>query len=147
MKKSFVSKFKKFLAFLLIASIVISVSYLFVFKVSFLPFGYDIIDVQKDRISLQSFNVVGMEKDITIVPFSEKDTWKIGEIESAVKRLKEFLWLIYFAVTISLFLFFYKIRNGIKVWKAFLECNTIFAILLPLPIVIRTVNRIRDLIS
>ncbi|GAA0339492.1 hypothetical protein GCM10008967_32280 [Bacillus carboniphilus] len=147
MKMSFVPKFKKFLAFFLITIIVISVSYLFVFKVSFLPLGYDSVDVQKDRISLQSYNVVGMEKDITTVTFSEKDTWKIGEIEKAIKRLKEFLWLLYFAITISLFFFFYKIRNGIKLWKATLESNIIFAFLIPLPAVISSVNQIQDLIS
>ncbi|QUG41746.1 hypothetical protein KD050_00100 [Psychrobacillus sp. INOP01] len=147
MNNDFMSKVKKFLAFLLIASILFCVSYLFVYKFSFLPNGFDIEAVQKDNVSLKSFNFLGVEKDIITLSFSGNDTWRIDEIEYAVNRQKEFLWLLFSFVTVSGFLLIYKVLNGLKLWKAFLESNIIFAVLLPLLPVINSLNRIFDLIS
>ncbi|KAB2328696.1 hypothetical protein F7731_24570 [Cytobacillus depressus] len=145
MNKTLRTKFMKYLAFLLIGSIVAGVSYLIVYKVSFLPKGYDIVALQKDSISLKSFNVLGIEKTITTVSFSEKDTWKIDAINYEVNRQKEFLWLLFLLVTLSIILFVYKVRNGLKLWQAIIESKIIFAAL-PLYIIITTLNRIRDLI-
>ncbi|WP_458414876.1 hypothetical protein ACNQFZ_08655 [Schinkia sp. CFF1] len=144
---TFRTKVKKFLAFLLIASIVACASYLIIYKVSFLPNGYDIVAVQKDSISLKSFNLLGAEKDITAVFFSEKDTWRIDEINYEVNRQKEFLWFLYTAVSVSIFLLFYKLRNGLKPWKAIFESNIILSVIIPLPQIITSLNRIQDLIS
>lgn len=140
------TKVKKYSAFLLIASIVAGIAYLIVYKVSFLPNGYDIVAVQKDSILLKSFNVVGVEKDITIVSFSEKDTWKIDAIDYEVNRHKEFLWMLFVTVTMSIILFIYKFRNGMKLWKAIFESNIIISAL-TLYVIITSLNRIRDLIS
>ncbi|OEF97228.1 hypothetical protein [Desulfuribacillus alkaliarsenatis] len=140
------TKIKKYSAFLLIAIIVASVAYLIVYKVSFLPNGYDIVEVQNDSITLKSFNVVGIEKNIKTVSFSEKDTWKIDAIDYEVNRQKEFLWILFVAVTMSIILFVYKLCNGMKLWKAIFESNIIISAL-PLYVIITSVNRIRDLIS
>ncbi|UOQ49847.1 hypothetical protein MUN88_07170 [Gracilibacillus caseinilyticus] len=91
-----------------------------VFEFSFLPKGYSIVEVQNDSMTLQSYNIAGIEKDIATVSFSKEDTWKIAAIEHEIKRQKEFLWILYFAVTVSIFLFVYKVRNNMKVWKAIL---------------------------
>lgn len=147
MNNNFRSKIKKFLAFLLIAGIIACVSYLIVYKVSFIPNGYDIVTVQEDSVSLKSFNFLGIEKDIKTVSFSGNETWKIDEIGYEVNRLKEFLWLLYFAVGVSVFLLLYKVRNGIKLWKAIFESNIIFSILIPLFLIINSLNRIKYLIS
>lgn len=142
-----ISKVKKFLAFLLIASILFSVSYLTVYKFSFLPNGYDIEALQKDNLSLKSFNFLGVEKDIIALPFSKKDNWKIDEIKYAVNRQKEFLWLLFSFVSVSGYLLIYKVLNGVKLRKAILESNIIFAVLLPLIPVISSLNRIFYLIT
>ncbi|MEH7299934.1 hypothetical protein [Neobacillus drentensis] len=142
----FRTKFKKILAFLLIASILACISYLIVYKVSFLPNGYDIEAVQKENVSLKSFNLLGIEKDTINLSFSGNDTWKIDEIEYQVNRQKESFWLLFSFVTISLFLLVYKIRNGLKLWKAILESN-ILSVLLPLLLLINTLNYINELIS
>lgn len=118
MNNDFISKVKKFLAFLLIASIFVYISYLLVYKVSFLPNGYNIEAVQKDNISLKSFNFLGVEKDIITLSFSGNDTWVIDEIKNAVKRQKGELFMLFSAVTVSIFLLSYKVRNGLKLWKA-----------------------------
>jgi hypothetical protein len=147
MNNDFISKVKKFLAFLLIASIFVCISYLLVYKFSFLPNGYDIEAVQKDKVSLKSFNFLGVEKDIITLSFSGNDTWIIDEIKNAVKRQKGFLYLLYSAVTVSIFLLIYKVRNGLKLWKAVLESNIILAVLFPLLLVMNSLNNIFDLIS
>jgi hypothetical protein len=141
------SKVKKFLAFLLIASILICVSYLIVYKASILPNGYDLEEVQNDYVSLKSFNIIGVEKDIVTQSFSENEDWKIWEIKYEVNRQKEFLWLLFSMGSISMFLLIYKVRNGLEFWKAVFDSNIIIAVLLPLIPVIRSLNRIFDLIS
>ncbi|HJF31616.1 MAG TPA: hypothetical protein K8V56_07540, partial [Sporosarcina psychrophila] len=134
-------------AFLLIASIFVCVSYLLVYEVSFLPNGYDIEAVQKDNVSLKSFNFLGVEKDKITLSFSGNDIWVIDEIKKAVKKQKGELFLLFSAVTVSIFLLSYKVRNGLKLWKAILESNIIFAVLFPLLLVMNSLNRIFDLIS
>jgi hypothetical protein len=146
MINTFVTKVRKYIIFLLIASIVACASYLIVYKGSFLPNGYEIVAVQKDSISLKSFNVVGIEKGVTTVYFSENDNWKIDAIDYEVIRQKEFLWLLFITVTFSIILFIYKVRHKMNVWKAIFESNIIISIL-PLYNIITSLNRIRDLIS
>jgi|SRR5690606_33843785 len=90
------SKIKQFLAFVLIASVIICMSYLIVYKFSFIPFGFEIEEVHEDYIALKSFNIIGIEKDIMTPSFSENDNWKIFEIVYEVKRQKEFTWPIIF---------------------------------------------------
>jgi RsiW-degrading membrane proteinase PrsW (M82 family) len=143
----FMTKVKKFLAFLLVASILACGSYLTVYKASFLPNGYDIEAVQKNHTSLKSFNLLGIEKDIITISFSGKETWKIAEIKNQVNRQKQTFWLLYSFVTISLFLLVYKVRNGLELWKAILESTIIFGVLLPLVPLINTLHYIRDLVS
>ncbi|MBS4172805.1 hypothetical protein [Bacillus sp. FJAT-49736] len=147
MYNNIMTKVKKLLAFLFIASILVGVSYLIVFKVSFLPNGYEIEAKQKDSVSLISFNLLGNEKEIITQSFSENDAWKIDYIEYEVNRQKDSLWMLFSFVTISIVLFVYKVRNGLKLWKAILESHIIFSALLPLPQLINSLNRIFDLIS
>ncbi|WP_138420856.1 hypothetical protein [Aquibacillus sediminis] len=144
MNDTFMAKVKKFLAFLLIAGILTGISYLIVYKVSFLPNGYNIVEVKSDSISLKSFNVVGMEKNIIDVNFSEKDTWKIEAIKDEVKRQKEFLWLLFSLLSVSIFLLVYKVRNGMKLWKAIIDSNIIFAVLIPLVPIIKSLERVNN---
>ncbi|MGE6256954.1 hypothetical protein ACQKCU_03420 [Heyndrickxia sporothermodurans] len=149
MNNNFMRKIKNFLAFLLIASILTFGSYLIVYKVSFLPNGYDIEKVQKDNVSLKSFNILGIGKDVKTLSFSGDETWYIDEIDFEVKRQKTSLWLLFSAITISTFLLIYKLRNGLKLWKAIFESN-FFATLIPLITVITSLHRIHmilDLIS
>ncbi|MGM0844968.1 MAG: hypothetical protein ACQEUT_08320 [Bacillota bacterium] len=147
MNNTFITKVKNFLSFLLIAGMLVVISYLIVYKVSFLPNGYNIVEVKKDSILLQSFNVIGMEKNILDVNFSEKDTWKIDAIENEVKRQKNFFWLLFSALFVSIFLLVYKIRNGMKFWKAIIESNIIFGVLIPLSPIIYSLKRVTNLIS
>ncbi|CEG27216.1 hypothetical protein [Bacillus sp. B-jedd] len=137
----------KFLAFLLISSILAYVSYFIVYKVSFLPNGYDIEAVQKDKISLKSFNLLGTEKDIFTRTFSGDDTWMIDDIQYQVKRQKTSFWMLFSFTTISLFLFVYKVRNGLKLWKAIFESSIIFSVITPLLPLINTLKHINNLIS
>ena len=146
MINTFVTKVRKYIIFLLIASIVAGASYLIVYKGSFVPNGYEIVAVQKDSISLKSFNMVGIEKGVTTISFSEYDNWKIDAIDYEVIRQKEFLWLLFITVTLSIILFIYKVRHKMNVWKAIFESNIIISAL-PLYNIITSLNRIRDLIS
>lgn len=146
MNNNFMRKVKNFLAFLLIASILTFGSYLIVYKVSFLPNGYDIEKVQKDNVSLKSFNLLGIEKNVKTLSFSGDDTWYINEIDFEVKRQKTFLWLLFSSITISTFLLIYKLRNGLKLWKAIFESN-FFAALIPLTTVIFSLHRIQMILD
>lgn len=139
-------KVKNFLAFLLIASILTFGSYLIVYKVSFLPNGYDIEKVQKDNVSLKSFNLLGIEKNVKTLSFSGDDTWYIDEIDFEVKKQKTFLWLLFSSITISTFLLIYKLRNGLTLWKAIFESN-FFAALIPLTTVIFSLHRIQMILD
>jgi hypothetical protein len=147
MNNTLVPKVKKILAFLLISSIFAGAAYLIVFKVSFLPNGYNIVEVQNDNIKLKSSNVLGIEEEIITVDFTEKENWKIDAIEYQVNRQKEFLWLLFTAFSVSVFLLVYKVRNGKKLWKAILESNLVFSVLLPGVPVFYSLESIRALIS
>lgn len=141
------TKVKKFLAFILITSILAGVSYLIVFKISFLPNGYDIVEVQNDSIELKSFNMSGIEEEIKTLNFSKKETWKIDALVYDVSRQKEFLWLLFSFFSISVFLLVYKIRKGLKLWKAIFESNLVFSVLLPIFPVINSLKSIQVLIN
>jgi hypothetical protein len=140
-------KVKNYLDFLLFLIIVVGISYLLVYKVSFLPSGYDLISQQKDSISIKSFNVLGLEKGISTVSFSEKDIWKINDIAYEVNRQKEFLWLLFSVVSLSIYLLVSKLRKGMVFWRAILGSNIVFAVFVPLYISINSLNRIQNLIS
>lgn len=137
----------KFFGYLLIASLLAFISYFIVYEVSFLPNGYEIEAVEKDKVSLKSFDLLGSEKDKITKTFSEDETWKIEDIQGEVKRQKSSLWMLFSFTAISLFLFVYKIRNGLKLWKAIFESNIIFAVLMPLYILVTTLNRLQTLLS
>ena len=140
-------KAKSHLNLLFFLLIVVGVTYLLVYKVSFLPNGYELVSDQKDSISIKSFNVLGIEEGRSTISFSEKDVWKINDIAYEVNRQKEFLWLLFSAVSISTYLLVSKLRKGMKFWKAILESNIVIAVLLPLYIIINSLNRIQNLIS
>ena len=114
MNNSKAIKVKNHLGFLLFLLIIVGVAYLLVYKVSFLPSGYDLVSQQKDRISIKSFNVLGVEEGISTKSFSEKDIWKINDIAYEVNRQKEFLWLLLSAVSIFIYLLISKLHKGMK---------------------------------
>lgn len=147
MNNSKAIKVKNHLDLLLFFLIVVSVTYLLVYKVSFLPNGYDLVSQQKDSISIKSFNVLGIEEGRSTISFSEKDVWKINDIAYEVNRQKEFLWLLFSAVSISIYLHISKLRKGMKIPYAILGSNIVIAVLLPLYIIINSINRIQNLIS
>ena len=132
MNSSVRNKLKQIFAFILFIIIVSSVSYLVVYKASFLPNGYDIVSQQKDRVTVKSFNLIGMEKDTTTVVFSEDDVWKIEYISDQVERQKSFLWLLFTASCISICMLIIKLREGKKWWRAIWESNLILTIIIPL---------------
>jgi hypothetical protein len=96
------TKVRKYIYFVLIASIIAGVSFLIVYKVSFLPNGYDIVAMKKDSILLKSFNLLGIKKDIMTASFNPKNTWKIDEINYEVKRQKDLFWLLYFGLSLAI---------------------------------------------
>ena len=147
MNNAFLSTIRKFSAFLLIASLLIITSYSLVYKASFLPNGFDIVATQHNSMTLKSFNLIGMEKEITTITFSEEEKWKIDELTFAVNRQKDSLVLLFSFVSISGFVFFYKIMNGLKLWKAVIESSIILALFMPLLSVVHALNRISDLLS
>ena len=114
MNNSKAIKVKNHLDLLLFLLIVVSVTYLLVYKVSLLPNGYDLVSQQKDSISIKSFNVLGIEEGRSTISFSEKDIWKINDIAYEVNRQKEFLWLLFSAISISIYLHISKLRKGMK---------------------------------
>lgn len=140
-------KVKNYLDFFLFIIIIVGISYLLVFKVSYLPSGYDLISQQKDSISIKSFNVLGLKKGISTVSFSEKDIWKINDIAYEVNRQKEFLWLLFSFVSLSLYLLVSNLRKGMIFWRAILRSNIVFAVFVPLYSIINSLNRIQNLIS
>ena len=120
---------------------------LLVYKVSFLPSGYDLVSQQKDSISIKLFNVLGVEEGILTKSFSEKDIWKINDITYEVNRQKEFLWLLLSAVSIFVYLLVAKLHKGIEISYATLGSIIVIAVLLPLYFIIKSINRIQNLIS
>ena len=147
MNNSKAIKVKSHVGFLLFLLIVVGVTYLLVYKVTLLPSGYDLVSQQKDSISIKSFNVLGVEEGISIVSFSEKDIWKINDIAYEVNRQKEFLWLLLSAVSIFVYLLVAKLYKGIGISYAILGSTIVIAVLLPLYFIIKSINRIQNLIS
>lgn len=132
MNSSVKNMLKKVSALILFIIIVSSMSYLVVYKASFLPSGYDIVSQQKDRVTVQSFNVIGMEKDTTTVVFSEDDVWKIEYLSDQIARQKGFLWLLFTTSSISTLILVIKLREGKKWWSAIWDSSLIFTIIIPL---------------
>ncbi|WP_203248754.1 hypothetical protein [Sporosarcina beigongshangi] len=122
-------------------------SYFAVYKASFSPNGYDIVSQEKDRVTVKSFNLVGMEKDITTVVFSEDDVWKIDYMSDEIKKLKDFLWFLFTASSISILMLIIKLRGGKHWWYAIWESNLIIAILLPLLYIKTALTTIQRLIE
>lgn len=147
MNSSVKNMLKKVSVFILFLIIVSSVSYLAVYKASFLPNGYDIVSQQQDRVTVQSFNVIGMEKDTTTVVFSEDDVWKIEYMSDEIKKLKGFLWFLFTASSISILMLIIKLRGGKHWWYAIWESNLIIAILLPLLYIKTALTTIQRLIE
>jgi hypothetical protein len=147
MKSSIKNKLKKIAAFMLFIVIVGSLSYFAVYKASFLPNGYDIVSQQKDRVTLKSFNLVGMEKDTTTVVFSNDDIWKIHYMSDEIKRQKDLLWFLFTASTVSILLLIIKLRRGKKWWRAAWESNMIFSILLPVAFIKTSLTTVQGLIA
>ena len=147
MNSSVSNKIRMLLAFTLFIIIVGCLSYLAVYKVSFLPNGYDIVSQQKDSVTVKSFNIIGGEKDFVTLSFSENDLWKIEEINYEVKRQKDFFWFLFTASSFSILLLVLKLRKGEKFWRAVWGSRVVFAILFPLFIIVNSLNRIQDLIS
>lgn len=147
MNNSKAIKVKNHVGFLLFLLIIVGVTYLLVYKVSFLPSGYDLVSQQKDSISIKSLNVLGVEEGISIVSFSEKDIWKINDIAYEVNRQKEFLWLLLSAVSIFVYLLVSKLHKGIEISYATLGSTIVIAVLLPLYFIIKSINRIQNLIA
>ena len=140
-------KIRKLLAFTLFIIIVGCLSYLAVYKVSFLPNGYDIVSQQKDSVTVKSFNIIGGEKDSITLSFSENHLWKIEEINYEVKRQKDFFWFLFTASSFSILMLILKLRKGEKFWSAVWGSRIVFAILFPLFIIMNSLNRIQDFIS
>jgi hypothetical protein len=139
---------KSYLAFLLfIIIIIVGVTYLLVYKISFLPNGYDIVSQQKNSILIKTFNILGVQEGVLTIPFSDSETWKIDDIDYEVGRYKEFLWLLFSAISISSFLLISKVRKRIKLGKAILVSSIVLAVLLPIYHIINSLNRIHHLIS
>ncbi|WP_342505094.1 hypothetical protein [Sporosarcina sp. FSL K6-2383] len=140
-------KLKKISAFILFIVIVGSLSYFAVYKASFLPNGYDIVSQQKDRVTVKSFNLFGLEKDTTTVVFPEDDIWKIDYLSDEIKKQKDFLWFLFTASSFSLLMLILKLRGGKHWWYAIWESNLIIAILLPLFYIKTTLTTIQRLIE
>ncbi|WP_318617571.1 hypothetical protein [Sporosarcina sp. YIM B06819] len=147
MNSSVIDKLKKVSAFILFIVIVISVSYLAVYKASFLPNGYEIVSQQKDRVTVQSFNLIGMEKDKTTVVFSEDDVWKNEYLSDQIERQKSFLWMLFTASSISIRMLIIKLREGMKWWRAIWESNLIIALFIPLISINSSLTTVQALIG
>lgn len=140
-------KIKNYSKFLLFLIIVVGLSYLLVYKLNFLPNGFDLILQQQDSIIIKSFNLFGVPKDISTVSFPEEEVWKLQEIAYEINRQKEFLWLLYSALGVCLFLLISKLREQMNFWKAILDSNFIFAVVLPVYFISNSINRIQNIIS
>lgn len=139
-------KLKKISAFILFIVIVGSLSYFAVYNASFLPNGYDIVSQQKDRVTVKSFNLFGLEKDTTTVVFPEDDIWKIDYLSDEIKKQKDFLWFLFTASSISILMLIIKLHGGKHWWYAIWESNLIIAIPFPLYFINSTLTNIHSLI-
>lgn len=147
MSESLGSKFKKYVAFIIICFFLGFGSYLTVYKLSFLSNSYDIVVHQEDTVEVKSFDIFGNEEKTETYSFHADDLWKMDELILAVDRQKEFLWLLYFVLSVSGFVIIYRVNKEMKLWKAILGNNLIFALLFPMVSIIYAWNRIRDLVS
>ena len=111
---------KDLLLLLLFSSAVGYGWYLAVYKASFLPNGYEIVSQEKDQLTLKSFNIFGMEEETETLSFSERNEWVVLILENDIERLKGFLWLLFFGVTVMTGISIYRVRQGIALWKLLL---------------------------
>jgi hypothetical protein len=150
MKKANTSKkFKinNLLKLLLFIFIVVSFTYLLVYRASLLPNGYDLVSEQERSISLKSFNALGLEEGSLTKSFSEEDIWKMNEIVHEINRQKEFLWLLFSAIIISIYLYTSKLRKVIEISYPLLGSTIVIGVFLPLYNIINSINRIQYLIT
>ncbi len=122
-------------------------SYFTVYKASFLPNGYDIVSQQKDRVTVKSFNLIGMEKDTTTVVFSEDSVWKIDYLSNQIERQKSFLWMLFTGSSISILMLIIKLREGKKWWRAIWESNFVIAMPFPLYLINSSLTAVQGLMA
>lgn len=138
---------KNLLAFLLLIIITISFPYLLVYKVSFLPSGYDIVSKQENNLMLNTFSVLGVKEGMSSVSFPKSETWKIDDIAYEVGRYIENLWILFTAGSIFIFLLITKLRKGMKIKKSILLSVIVLSILMPLYLIFNSLTRIHQLLS
>ena len=141
------TKVIKLLIELLFIFVIACVTFPVVFKAPFLPNGYTIQSQQKNHVIIHSYNIVGFEKGVKTIVLPNSNAWKIQEIHNEVQRQKQYFWLLYTAVIVSLTHLVLRLRKREGVFRAFFGSNIIFAVAIPLPEIIDSIKWIHMLIS
>lgn len=147
MKKTFTQKIKAFVPYFFVMFTFVFLSYLLAYSASFSPNGYEIISASNNEITIKSLNLIGVEKSIQTISFSNEYEWKVEAIEYQIERQKDFLCLLFSMISISTTLIVMFMRNGMRMWKAIFRSNLIFCILLPLTSLINAWQAIQIYIS
>ncbi|WP_157381016.1 hypothetical protein [Bacillus sp. AP8] len=140
MKESIITKYKYVFIYIFITSFV---SYFAVYKVVFIPNGYEIALKQENYIINKNFNLaVRMEDDNSTISFCKSDEWKGDELVFEANRQKFYMCSLFIAGITSIFLLFLQLKKGEKFWLAILKSNILFSILVFLGPFIRSLKRI-----
>ncbi len=112
MSNSFSRKIKSFLVRLFVICLFSLISFFLIYKISFLPSGYDIASEQKNSVIIKSFNTFGIGENITTVTFPSNDKGKNDdsgyELKRQVERQKVYLWLIFALLPTSVFILLFR---------------------------------------
>ncbi|GGA28391.1 hypothetical protein [Psychrobacillus lasiicapitis] len=88
MKETFTQKIKAFVPYFFVMLFFIFLSYLLVYNASFSPNGYEIVSATENEITIESFNLIGVEKSIQNISFSSEYEWKVEAIGYQIERQK-----------------------------------------------------------
>ncbi|WP_163527382.1 hypothetical protein [Halobacillus ihumii] len=107
-------------------------SYIMIYKFSYLPNGYEVISKQKDALLIQSYNAIGAEgKEIRYSPPGE-EVWKVDYLIDQIQDQKEAL-VLWFT---SIFLYVsYLVSETIKrkpLWRIVVGKGSILGVFLAL---------------
>ncbi|MCU9614428.1 hypothetical protein OEV98_12860 [Caldibacillus lycopersici] len=122
---------KKIAIVLSLIIVVFCLFYIVVFPLSFLPNGYTIISETDTTVVVKGLTLFGTE-DVRY-EYEPKDAiFTLEEFRSIIKKQKDFYWLLYSFVTLSIIYFIRLRRKGKRFPRALFDSNLLFSIFIPI---------------
>lgn len=133
-------KFQEIISFILVGIGVLGLSYMFVFRMSFMPYGYELVSAEESQATVVSYDYLAREQDRMT---KEEDHVDFGEfVTNAIERLKVSYLILYTGVLMSTIIFVYEFKRKEKAFLKSILNSGILVSFLPLLSIYNSIDRI-----